>query len=537
MICGVNLVIKSPVAYYFIDSLKTESKKKLLMDVLQAVSATGVTILNITSDGLVTNLSVFEKLGANFADFKPSFKNPFSNNDIHVIQDPCHMLKLVRNTLADREILYDSENNKIEWKYFVKLETIGKSTIFNQTHKITKRHIHWKERIMHVGTAAETLSNHIADAIQFLMEMDVPGFTNAAATIKFCKIINDTFDIMNSFRVDEQIGLKSALNPSNQEKVFDKFREVQNYILNLNVRKSKENPKIVSVLQSDRKTAFRGFLINIISIEKIYRELVDEKQWASHFATYTISQDHLEILFGKLRLMSGCNDNPTQQQFSAAMRKQLFQSELNISSKANVHDFEPVNDAICSSILNVSSRPKINSPVKSEHNEQPRLYENEGPSAGNEWKDILNEAGITFIAYKLEKSLLTCGQIYCQTCKEMLENNIRVDSRKCLPGRQPTKGSYNICKTTDNIMKQFAGKSNIKTEVTTKVLSLLDTQTLYASEFDAEHDMDHVDFIIKFIIDGFVRITQDGFAKMKTLGLQNSFLRQNARNNVHFSGQ
>lgn len=533
MVYGINSDFKAPVAYYYITSLTTELKKNMVTDVIEAVSDTGVIISNITSDGLTTNISVFEKLGTNIGEFKPSFKNPFGNNDIHIIQDPCHMLKLVRNALADREILYDSENNKIEWKYFTKLHAIGQNTKFMQVHKMTKRHTQWAERIMHVATAAETLSSHNANALQFLVDAKIPGFTSAAATINFCHIFNDAFDIMNSFQVDRKIGYKCALNPENQNIIFEKLGEIQDYILSLKVRKSKENSQIVSVLDSDRKTAFRGFLINIISIKEIYLEYVVKQQWSSHFATYAVSQDHLEILFSKIRLLNGCNDNPTQQQFSAAIRKLLFQSELDIASKANIQEREPTSDAICSDILRVSSRSQLDSA------EEAIEYEETAPHqpGKNTWGDLLNEAGLTFIAHKLEQRLLTCGQIYCLGCKTMLENNVKVDSKKCLSDRQPTEGTYKICVATENVLKTIIGESNIKKKVIAKVLPLFDTQTLYTTEFDTEHNTDHIYFIMNFIIDGFIRTAQNGFAKEKTLNLQKSFLRQNTRKNVHFSGQ
>lgn len=84
---------------------------------------------------------------------------------------------------------------------------------------------------------------------------------------------------------------------------------------------------------------------------------VQTKQWLQFLATYGISQDHLEIFFVKVRRMNGCNDNPTQQQSTAAYRKLLLHSEMRISNEANIHMLDPMDSSLHSShILSVSSR-------------------------------------------------------------------------------------------------------------------------------------------------------------------------------------
>lgn len=45
-------------------------------------------------------------------------------NYVYILPDPCHMEKLARNTLANKGVIYNAENEKIEWKYFVELERL-----------------------------------------------------------------------------------------------------------------------------------------------------------------------------------------------------------------------------------------------------------------------------------------------------------------------------------------------------------------------------------------------------------------------------
>lgn len=227
-----------------------------MVKIITEISKCDVKISNVTCDGFWSNLTVFEMLGANFNNLNPSFKNPFNGDDIYVTLDPCHMEKLVRNTLADREFMYNYENNKIEWKYLVRLERCSQENYFGLSHKINKRHIQHKDRIMHVRTAVETFSTSTADSIEYLKNAGAPEFLESTATIEFIRNFNDLFDIMNTFGIRDPPAnqFKSAINPQNQQQVFIRLNDIKQYILTLKVRKSDENRSIVPVLEYNRKT-------------------------------------------------------------------------------------------------------------------------------------------------------------------------------------------------------------------------------------------------------------------------------------------
>lgn len=65
--------------------------------------------------------------------------------------------------------------------------------------------------------------------------------------------------------------------------------------------------------------------------------------------TYKCSQDHLELLFGMIR-MHGChNDNPNARQFKAIYRKVLCHLELKASDSGNCIPLENIGILNCSS--------------------------------------------------------------------------------------------------------------------------------------------------------------------------------------------
>ena len=59
---------------------------------------------SVTADGTAVNLRTFELLGCNFDgsydQMTTSIIHPTTGEQVFIILDPCHMLKLARNALA-----------------------------------------------------------------------------------------------------------------------------------------------------------------------------------------------------------------------------------------------------------------------------------------------------------------------------------------------------------------------------------------------------------------------------------------------------
>lgn len=75
---------------------------------------------------------------------KTSFKHPVSNGEIYIIWDPYHMLKLVRNTLGDKKIMFNGTRD-IEWKYVSKLQDIAEEEGIHLGVKICSPHIEFQK--------------------------------------------------------------------------------------------------------------------------------------------------------------------------------------------------------------------------------------------------------------------------------------------------------------------------------------------------------------------------------------------------------
>jgi len=121
----------------------------------------GVDILSVTFDGCSANVNMANCLGASLSmeNLKTSFPHPSNPGlDVHIFLDVCHMLKLLRNTLAEKSTLLDVDGNEVRWEYLKQLQTLQCAEGLRAASKLTERHIQWQRQKMKVRLAAQTLS-------------------------------------------------------------------------------------------------------------------------------------------------------------------------------------------------------------------------------------------------------------------------------------------------------------------------------------------------------------------------------------------
>lgn len=118
LVVGINELWKIPVGYFLINSLTGEQKANLVIQCLSFLHNSGICIKSITCDGAANNLSMMRNLKCDinhFECFQGYFNHPISNHKVHIFLDPCHMLKLIRNTLGDYKCIVNKKGQMIKW--------------------------------------------------------------------------------------------------------------------------------------------------------------------------------------------------------------------------------------------------------------------------------------------------------------------------------------------------------------------------------------------------------------------------------------
>lgn len=440
MLSGLNTYFQFPLAYYFIKGLNGKQRADLLEEIISKVTECGVSISNLTFDGCKANPRMCKLLGGDLnvssATFRPYIENPVDKSHIHIIYDPPHMEKLIRNLLATKETIFDDEDNKIEWKYFIDLEKLSRKTdLF--THKLNKRHIQWQRNKMNVKIAVQTFGRKVADSMEVLMKQKHPKFVNAGPTIRFIHKINDVFDTLNSMDCRKTDILKRPLNPENERAVFDLYEECTEYFKRLKLNEENSKTGVVKkkfIINSRSCTGIRGFIIDMASMKAMYLKYGKESKLMKELVAYSFSQDHVELFFAKIRSLHGHNTNPNGMRFKSAYRKLLSNIKILAPESSNCRSFgtKLASFSPHTNIYFISSRrPKLNINddlefQKDLENQQESLlsaYLHLDQMKTNEYlTDELYTSSLAYIARIIEEKIENTD-FYCDDCKFVLSEN------------------------------------------------------------------------------------------------------------------
>lgn len=527
MVNALDRKLSLPVCYHFINELNAEKKANLIKSVIAFVTQTNANILNITCDGLITSFTAFELLGASLksTNLQPSFRNPVNDTKINIMFDACHMLKLVRNYIDGGDI-EDGQGRLVKWTHFKQLEQCRVKDDF-VTHKINKTHIEFQNKIMKVSLAAELLSKSVARSMEYLMTIAFPGFEECAPTIEFVDKINDLFDILNT-GIDDNMNnnnhniYKTPLSIQTAPQTLHFLNECAEYIKTLKINGKRA--------VDSRKKGFLGFLIDITSLISIYEEYVETGKLA-YIATFPLSQDPLEALFGRIRAKGGFNSNPTVGQFKAAYRKTAVNGQIKSSSSSN-----------CVDKLSIYHTPSTKKTIFTNElvDEITVHYDDVGSFSTNDYLlDGCKEATLCRIAGNIEHTIRTNGVFSCQLCLNVFNENDCVSETIINKGDRspPCVSTVHICKIADKYLHIF--KQHLVFDHK-RLLEIVIDETnhdiMYPKTDFSIHEA-HKYFFVECIASEFIRIRATEIAREITINLQKKTLSNKARKIQHFTGR
>ena len=285
MIVGIKERWKIPVAYFLIDGMRGQERANLVLICLRKLHSVGLRVVSLTFDGSSANCNMISHLGGSLDanNLKCSFAHPEDNEPVFLFLDACHMLKLVRNMLADKGVLVDSEGRFIKWSYIVELQSLQKQEGLHAGNRLNERHIQWQQQKMKVKLAAQTLSASVADALCFCKDvLQLPQFEGCDATVDFIRLIDRLFDLLNS-RNPVARGYKAPMRVSNQACWRPFVLKAQQYLSGLKLG----NGQLVT--SSLRKTCIVGFMLSTCSAVALFDVLVVQ-QCLLNYVAYSLTK-------------------------------------------------------------------------------------------------------------------------------------------------------------------------------------------------------------------------------------------------------
>ncbi|KAH9630281.1 hypothetical protein HF086_012466 [Spodoptera exigua] len=357
---------KIPVAYFLVNGLSAETRANLLKTCLSECYRVGVDIIAITLDGCSSNINAATLLGCDLkqpSNLKTTFGHPECNLDVAIMFDPCHMVKLVRNSFESKRQFFDGSGRKIRWQSLENLVKLQKNVGLNFANKITPRHIYFRNQVMTVKLATQIMSMHVANALKLCDEILTSSlFVDTEGTVDFIEMLNHLFEIFNS-KSSDLYGMKKPLSLKTANDIIVFLEIAKQYILNLYIftkYRHKVGKKITikiikkKIVASKHKTGFLGFLVCIESLKHLYTTLI-EGQRLQHIATHRFSQDHIEILFGAIRQHGVYNNNPSVMQFKGIFKKILQRLKTKSSFLGNCLSLEDTALTCSSGVDNINS--------------------------------------------------------------------------------------------------------------------------------------------------------------------------------------
>lgn len=344
MLVSVNESWKIPLGYFFINSLSSTKKAELLNQCFNLLFECDISVTNITFDGAQTNFSICKILGCNL---DVDNLHTEMNNGVFIFPDPSHMIKLVRNLLGEKMVLYDENNNEINFKYLKLLNELQENEGLHLANKLRTKHILFFKQKMKTKLATQLFSESVAEAMLFCKEhLQLKEFTNCDATVKFILMMNNIFDILNSRSVEASKYKKAMCN--------ENITEIKTFYNNfVDFAKGLKLTDGTPILQSQRKIGFLGLIIGLKSAICLFERYVGINEPSFTFIPlYKLGQDHIELFFGKIRSHCGNNDNPTVRNFIAAYKKLLVYCELKDNDLGNCIPLEEISILTCNSTVN-----------------------------------------------------------------------------------------------------------------------------------------------------------------------------------------
>lgn len=555
MVVGINDSLQIPVAYYFTNSTKATLKMQIVTEVIKAIIGCGAIIASLTFDGFKANPTMCRLLGANLDVYSHEFQPYFliDGHKIFVIYDNSHVQKLIRNALGNKEVLYDADGAEIKWKYISDTIRFSSEKGFHLTHRMNKSHLQWKRKIMKVKIATQTLSNSAADSIDFLRNQNYEEFQGSEQTTKFMRVFDRLFDIFNSRNDKSDSIFKQTLRHENKVEIFGFFNDAIKYIKNLQTKSRKGT--LLKICRSNIKTGFTGFIINMTSLMQMYEEYVvavDVPEIALDFIpTFALSQDHLELFFGKIRARGGFNDNPSCLAFNSAYQQLIVNNNILVSNYTNCSPQEKnTTGNPFSNILTISSKRITKTGIHSrevwsfpdEYVEE--LYMEidhiEAMERTSDATEHLTDCTIGHIAAVVENKIESSNTFNCDPCRNIFNENKNKFDRGFLSSgfkSHPCLSTYQICKATNRFLKVQLLKSKMDFNlIYYEILSSLDVDALY-NDTNFENHNEHKIYLIRYIVDEYIRIMGTFLARSETFKEYDVLLRNKLHKLTHFYGQ
>lgn len=169
MLTCINMDWKIPIGYFSINGINAEKKARLVRTALELCQEVSVKVIGLTFDGTSTNITMAKLLGGDFSDpnhIVSVFE--YAGHVVHIVPDPCHNLKLIRNSFEFFGTMIDIDGGEVKWSYLWDLHYLQEDSGMRFGNKLKKSHLKFHNQIMKVYLAAQVFSRSVGKHCNFV---------------------------------------------------------------------------------------------------------------------------------------------------------------------------------------------------------------------------------------------------------------------------------------------------------------------------------------------------------------------------------
>ena len=322
MVRGLVEKWKQPVGYFLTSGpMSANNLQSALLSCIDSMQSNGLLVKVLICDQGANNMSVLKSLGITVE--KPAFEH--KGNVIHVIMDPPHLLKNIRNNLKKNGFIVAGKS--VSWTFIEQFYHIDVGFPIRLAPKLTLRHIELPPfSSMRVRLAAQVLSHSVSAGITTLCMTSDKLDADAIHTAHFLEKFNNLFDVFNSSNLYDANNYKCAITSKSDHIMF--LKGTLNWLNE--VKRAGNGRALLPCLE--------GWKLSINSLIQLWDQLHQEKG-LEFMLTNRLNQDCLENFFSRIRGRGGHRDNPDSVQFRSEYRAVAVDSLFSTcSNNSNCED-------------------------------------------------------------------------------------------------------------------------------------------------------------------------------------------------------
>ena len=236
---------------------------------------------------------------------------------IHVIYDPPHLLKNIRNNMKNNGFVVN--NVPVLWSHIEELYRFDTKNSVRLVPKLTDKLIYLPPfSALRVRFATQVLSHSVAAGLSVLIQLHVlPEVANETAS--FVEEFDKLFNSFNSKNLKSKQPMGHALSERSGHRQF--LLETLQWLETVQPNSPRSLP------------CLSGWKMAIRSLLSLWQDLHNDHAF-SYLLTDKLNQDCLENLFSRIRGNAGHVDNPSAQQLRTILR-QVMVDQIFIHSEGS----------------------------------------------------------------------------------------------------------------------------------------------------------------------------------------------------------